>query len=262
MAITAIEYKLLRDFARRGDLPKRPAVIEFGESNWYGDVSIAQLDTDIGQFVADPDTRTRLRDRLAHEAKRLAAGEDDAGWRVAKIAYAAFLGPESLIAVDMGGRTEEALKLDLNEKVSLPRQYDIAINFGTAEHIFDQRRFFTTVHEVTRPGGLMIHSAPFRGWLDHGFYNLQPTLYADLALANGYTPIVMAIAEIHPPKLVPLKTREHILELGLAKALPENGLYYAVMRKGAQESPFRVPMQGYYSGTLSDRAAKLWEEMR
>jgi SAM-dependent methyltransferase len=262
MAITAIEYKLLRDFARRDDLPKHPAVIEFGESNWYGDVSIAQLEADIDQLVGDPSARAELRTRLALEAKRLAAGEDDAGWRIAKIAYATFLGHESLIAVDMGGRTEEALKLDLNEPVKLPRQYDIAINFGTAEHIFDVRRFFATVHEATRPGGLMIHSAPFRGWLDHGFYNIQPTFYADLALANGYAPVAMAIAEIHPPKLVALKNREHILELGLAKALPENGLYYAVLRKGPEESPFRVPMQGYYSGSLSDRAAKLWEEMR
>jgi hypothetical protein len=79
--------------------------------------------------------------------------------------------------------------------VDLDRQFHVVINSGTAEHVFNACQFFKTVHERTFPGGLMIHAFPFVGWLDHGFYNFNPTLIADLAAANQYAFLIWVYSE-------------------------------------------------------------------
>ncbi len=262
MSITAIEYKLLGDLRKRGGLPARPHVIEFGEANWYGDVPLGQLLKDIGECVADRERRAHLEAEL----RRLAAEQDRdpdgwALWGIAKIFYEVFLEYESITAIDLHG-TPEAMRLDLNQPVDLGRRFDIALNFGTGEHIFDICRFFRTVHEVTVPGGLMFHGAPFAGWVDHGFYTLQPTFYFDLALANQYEIGAVLYTGVDPPKVVQLRGREQVLAMAEKKEIGGNAMLYAMFRKPTEDREFRVPMQDYYAGTLSDRATETWTTLR
>ena len=261
MAITAIEYKLLRDLHRAGLLPPAPHVVEFGEANWYGDVPPQALLDDVDRLVTDTDERARTKAALLDLFARDKAGEDGVLFEVARLFYRVFVRPASWTAVDMGG-TERALKLDLNGPVSLARQFDLTLNFGTAEHIFDVAQFFRTVHEVTRPGGLMIHACPFHGWTDHGFWNIQPTVYADVAHANGYRVLAMIVAQINPPRFFQMRNRDHVLTLARDKTMGENATYAAVLQKSDAETPFKVPMQGYYDGRLSAEANDMWRELR
>lgn len=64
--------------------------------------------------------------------------------------------------------------------------YCVTINAGTTEHLFDQENAFRIAHDLTRVGGLMIHSVPFIGNIDHGFFNYNPNLFSQLALQNSY----------------------------------------------------------------------------
>jgi hypothetical protein len=121
------------------------------------------------------------------------------------------------------------------------------VNAGTAEHIFNVGQFFRTAHELTRPGGLMIHVMPFRGWLEHGFYSFNSTFYWDLAAANGYTMLIHAYAELKPPKLIELTRREQITELVGSGQIGKNSTLYAVMKKADAASGFRVPIQHIYA---------------
>ena len=76
---------------------------------------------------------------------------------------------------------------DFNEPVQLREQFDLATNFGTAEHVFNIAQLFHSIHEAIRPGGVALHVLPAFGDIDHGFYNIHPTTYFDLAAANDYT---------------------------------------------------------------------------
>jgi len=76
---------------------------------------------------------------------------------------------------------------DFSEHVKLNEQFDLATNFGTAEHVFGIGNLFHSIHDALRPGGVALHVLPAFGDIDHGFYNIHPTLYFDLAAANGYT---------------------------------------------------------------------------
>ena len=46
-------------------------------------------------------------------------------------------------------------QFDLNQPVPIQEQFDLTLNIGTAEHIFNVYQFFKTAHDRTRVGRLM-----------------------------------------------------------------------------------------------------------
>jgi len=65
--------------------------------------------------------------------------------------------------------------------------YDIVLDFGTTEHIFNQWNSFRIMHDALKPGGVLYCQLPAGGWLDHGYYCYTPLFFKDLAKANDYT---------------------------------------------------------------------------
>ena len=204
----------------------------------------------------------QLREQL-HQGMVDALGADAAfgNWDLAKIFYKVFLDYSKITAIDFHG-TPAALRLDLNTPVDLGEQFDVLLNLGTAEHVFNIWEFFRTSHRVTKPGGIMVHEMPFLGWLEHGFYSFNPTFYWDLAMANRYTLLVLAYTELSPPKVVQLLRREQIVEMAQAGALGRNANLYAVMKKADTETEFRAPAQGIYADAVSQDMVKAWVELR
>jgi len=258
MALTAVDYNLFVALRERGALPARPSVLELGESEWYGDVSTEVLADAIDSMVADAARRRELKDRLA---RILEGNSPQESWDLAKVFYAAFLDYRKITAIDFHG-TPAALKLDLNQPVALGEQFDVLISGGTAEHVFNVFQFFKTCHEVTCPGGLMVHVVPFLGWLEHGFFNFNPTFFWDLAQVNDYAIVLLAYTEVTPVRLIQLRSREQILEMARRGELGQNAMLHAVLRKPAAESGFRVPMQGVYAGRVSDDVMEAWHTLR
>ena len=80
------------------------------------------------------------------------------------------------------------IEADLNE-YSVPESrknhYDLVLNFGTTEHIFNQENCFRVCHDLLKPGGHIFHSVPSI-FMDHGYYMYSPMLFSEMALANGY----------------------------------------------------------------------------
>ncbi len=261
MAIASIEYALIRKLRELGLLKPGGTLIEFGEANWYGDVTLDTLRVDIDAFAPD-DRKKSLRAELDQvEAARPRFMDFD----LARIFYDCFLAPSVRVAVDLHG-TKTALKLNLNEPVAGAlaihgAPFDIMFDFGTAEHVFDVRQFFANAHDVTKPGGVMIHGLPWTGWIDHGFYNFQPTVFFDLAAANGYTLHTLCYAATNPFTLESINSRDAFTALAKSGALAANAQLYAVFSKGADQ-PFRVPMQGYYDGTLTKEQVTAWRSLR
>lgn len=242
MAITYIDHTIFTRLKESGMLPPRPSILELGEAQWFGDVPTEVLSENIENLVHDEELREQLHQRMADI---LCGDSPDRDWDLAKLFYKVFLNYSKLTAIDFHG-TAIARKIDLNQAVDLGEQFDFVFNTGTAEHVFNVFQFFKTTHEVTRPGGLMLHTMPFRGWLEHGFYSFNPTFFWDLAAVNGYTMLTLAYTELSPPRLVHLTHREQINEMESQGQLGENANLYAVMKKSGAESAFRVPMQTRY----------------
>ena len=109
----------------------------------------------------------------------------------------------------------------------------------------------------------MVHEGPcISGWVDHGFVNLQPTLFFDMAAANSYEIVSFLIGTLDPFSLHGFSAREEILKFCQDDKLPKNPVFFVVLKKGAEEENFRFPMQGYYAETLSNAAKEAWTNMR
>lgn len=261
MAITVVEYALIRRLRELGLIKPGGTLVEFGEANWYGDVTLDTLRADIGAFAA-----AEAKESLLAELDRIAADRPKfMDFDLARIFYACFLQDAARVAVDLHG-TKTALKLNLNEPIAGQLAahggpFDLMFDFGTAEHVFDLRQFFANAHDATKPGGLMIHGLPWTGWIDHGFYNFQPTLFFDLAAANGYTLHTVCYAVIDPFALESINSRDAFAALAKSGRVAPNSQLYGVFSKAADQ-PFRTPMQGYYDGTLTKAQVTAWRSMR
>jgi SAM-dependent methyltransferase len=104
-------------------------------------------------------------------------------------AYFRALGASRYVAIDVNEKFG-SITMDLNRSVrrdyGYAEHYDLVIDNGTGEHIFDQRAVFENMHDLCRSGGVMVNVLPFGSFLNHGFFNFHPTLFLDLAAANDY----------------------------------------------------------------------------
>jgi hypothetical protein len=131
-------------------------------------------------------------------------------------------------------------------KPSDMKAYDLMLNVGTVEHVFNQYNAFKAAHDFVRKGGHFIHFMPFLGYIDHGYYSFQPGLYIDLAAANDYEILGMWINPDgrHDHYLIPWDT--NVLKHLDLKATNHTALM-VIMRKNG-EGEFKVPFQGRYAG--------------
>jgi hypothetical protein len=254
MALTAADYHVFEALRKARLLPRSPAVLELGESEWYGEAEAPAL---IDSVVADAGRRAELKKRLA----AIRADDPYRAWHLGKVFYGALLDYRELVSIDFHG-TPAARPIDLNHPVELGQRFDIVIDGGTAEHVFNVAQFFRTCHEVTAPGGLMLHHNPFRGWLEHGFYSFNPTFYWDLAAVNRYEVLMLVYTETQPLRIEQLFGREKIIEMARAGELGANAMLYAVYRKPRDEAPFAMPRQAYYAGALNEPMTRAWSQVR
>jgi hypothetical protein len=253
-----MEYLSFLSLRSQNLSPAGSKLLDFGESNWYGDVSLTQLRQDIERFVSDLCVRNQLLEELqrAENAKGPLCA-----YELARICFRGVLGVSHYSSIDplTPGST---YKFNLNEPVPLRERFDICLNAGTGEHIFNVCQFFKTMHDLTAPGGVMIHNSPFTGWPDHGFFNFQPTFYFDLATANHYKVLAMVLGSLQPLKYVQINKREDICDLFKNQQIPPNAHLLVIFRKSPDPVEFAAPMQGYYARTLSPEMTKQWKELR
>ena len=200
MAITKHDLEMWEQLKGEVAIPSRPRVLELGLANWYGDVQPPGVEGD--------EWRT-----------------GDGPFRIARAYYRKLLDYREIVAIDLNGPAE-AHRMDLNFPLpQLPpfhEPFDIVINTGTSEHVFDQAQLFESVHNCTRPGGLMVHTVP-AVWPEHGFYSYSACLFLDLAQANGYSIIYCCERMLENARL---------LMVAMKRLLPALG-----------DGRFRLPMQ-------------------
>jgi len=79
-----------------------------------------------------------------------------------------------------------SFRLDLNTATSAPSKFDVIIDCGTNEHIFNAGNVFVFTHNSLKVGGISLKILPTFGDSTHGFYNFHPTVYFDVARENSY----------------------------------------------------------------------------
>jgi SAM-dependent methyltransferase len=232
MAISNIELSFLLEASRRGLLPQECSILEFGE---------AETMIDAEQAIPLLLPEGQRRDELLAEAVPDGMSTPHAD---AKRLYRALFNFRSYNAIDLLPPSEYRLQQDLNMPFDLGTRFDVCINNGTTEHVFNQANCYKAIHDHTAPGGAMIHWTPCLGWVDHGLYNVQPGFFHDLATANGYEVLLAVLSS--SSTMVPIIPGQITSEIVAANPEIWDSLACVVLRKAADE-PFRFPLQGAYS---------------
>jgi hypothetical protein len=119
---------------------------------------------------------------------------------------------------------------DFNLPIAAARQYDTVFDFGSLEHIFDQKQAFANVHALASEGAIVCHILPVNNLAGHGLWQYcSDLLYEVYSAENGFfnTKVFYASAmnfkywyEAPPPR-AGLRTQIASLEPVIAIAIAE-----------------------------------------
>jgi len=135
-------------------------------------------------------------------------------------------------SIDGNGRG--TITADLNKPLpNLKMQFDLVTDFGTGEHIFDQRQVFKSIHLLTVRGGYFVFDRPCQGYKGHCYWLADECVWKDFAAANDYD-------------ILRFET----------KTTSRGELIRGVMQRKSK-CKFRVPQQGRYKKLLRPIADKV-----
>lgn len=93
----------------------------------------------------------------------------------------------SLKSLDVSSYQGADIIADLNSGVpsSLSSSFDLVLDVGTLEHLFDLKKSLRNIFSMLRLEGLYYSGVPCNDWVDHGFYQFSPTFFVDFARHNS-----------------------------------------------------------------------------
>jgi len=99
------------------------------------------------------------------------------------------LGATAVDSMDHSDFEGAALCHDLNEPIpdSLKQKYDVVLDGGTLEHVFDVRQAYRNCMEMVKVGGHYLGISPSNNFMGHGFYQFSPEFFFEaFSPANGF----------------------------------------------------------------------------
>jgi hypothetical protein len=164
---------------------------------------------------------------------------------VQKIAKGGFLGELlelagfEYLALDIFTAPRTIL-FDLNAHAPGPkllRHFDMVMNLGTTEHVFNQFRAFQTIHDLTKPGGVIYHDLPMAGYFDHAFFRYDPLFFRTVLPANNYEVLVQEIS------MGGMRSVAHdVQKMGYTSPTVQDMGIEVVMRRNGNDA-FKVPLE-------------------
>lgn len=98
------------------------------------------------------------------------------------------IGFNNVDSIDCNDYEQCSIVYDLNTDIpkGLYNKYDLILDSGTSEHIFNLPKVLENYFKMLKVGGRIIHILPASNHIDHGFYMFSPTLFYDYYSANNW----------------------------------------------------------------------------
>lgn len=171
------------------------------------------------------------------------------------------LGFSSVSSLDVFDAEQPTILHDLNNPIpdQHKAKFDVVLDIGVAEHVFDVRQFIENCIDLLRENGVLILLLPLSGWHNECFYNFQPPFFFDVFAANGFTD--MEVYLNYYPKYHTFgrsKTTWLRFEYGDRVAFRKKNYGTMILFAGRKRKsgPFVIPVQTYYeqyhTQTMSD----------
>ncbi|HSW83545.1 MAG TPA: hypothetical protein VLH12_08725 [Usitatibacter sp.] len=151
-------------------------------------------------------------------------------------------GAAALVCLDVtpsrGVETKHDLNYPLAASIATDR-WDLVIDAGTIEHCANIGQALMNAADAVAPGGRVFHSPPI-SMVNHGFYNVCPTLLVDFYEQNGW--LVEHMSAFSARDFV----RYDIPRMARVHAPPESALYFLACRGPRATAAPRWPTQAKY----------------
>ena len=100
-----------------------------------------------------------------------------------------YIGARVLDFMDYSNYESANIIHDMNRPISqeIMNSYDVVIDGGTMEHVFNYPQAISNAMNLVKPGGFLFIIVPTNGWCGHGFYQCSPCVFLDiLTKENGF----------------------------------------------------------------------------
>ena len=165
------------------------------------------------------------------------------------------MGFDEVHTLDVSAYEGATIIHDLNSEdlpAGLEGTFDEVVFGGTAEHVYNVGAVFRSAARLVKVGGVVVAGAPANNWLDHGFYQLCPTLKFDFFNQNGFE-LGTSKATLGLPGKIPLKRTIPLYpgEAGTLNFLPARVTHTLVATRLASSTWDRMPLQSLYQAKHS-----------
>ena len=214
-----------------GDLRPESAICDLGATQIFGDAAEEGVRSFLDFYAARTPKATRAEAVPDETIQTIANG----GFLGELLELAGF----EYLALDIFTAPRTIL-FDLNAHApgpKLSRQFDMVMNLGTTEHVLNQFRAFQTIHDLTKPRGVIYHDLPMAGYLDHAFFRYDPLFFRTVLPANNYEVLVQEIS-MGGLRDVPADVQQ----MGYAAPSVQDVGIELIMRRNGDD-PFKIPLE-------------------
>ena len=174
--------------AQAVDRPYSGSIVTLGRQHVYA------TEKEIGDMAAKVGFQLKALPVELHREPSLASkGYVSDGWLFKSLGF------EEIVRVDYSDYEEVDQILDLNTPLTpanLEKRFDVVLDTGTLEHVFDIAAGLRHCVRMVQPGGRVIHLTPTSNCVEHGFYSVSPTLFSDFYSASGFQVDAVWLCEI------------------------------------------------------------------
>jgi SAM-dependent methyltransferase len=160
------------------------------------------------------------------------------------------LGVTNVFVLDISNYENADIICNLNYDIrdNLINKFDIILDCGTIEHIFNVRTAMENISKMLKPGGRVILMTPTSNFMDHGFYSISPTFFFDYYSQNNFTDMRAYIIESYPNYFHKCKLYKYHYERQRQQPIRtknELGTYFTA-KKVSNSTSDVIPTQGCY----------------
>lgn len=121
---------------------------------------------------------------------------------------------------------------------NLVGRFDLVMNLGTTEHVFNQLRAFETIHALAKVGGGIYHDLPMAGYFNHALFRYDPMFFRLVADSNAYEVVEQSVSGPWGAAPVPSEVRA----MGYREpTIADVGI--EVVHRKRNEEPFKVMLE-------------------
>ncbi|OGZ69848.1 MAG: hypothetical protein A3D44_03035 [Candidatus Staskawiczbacteria bacterium RIFCSPHIGHO2_02_FULL_42_22] len=170
-------------------------------------------------------------------------------------AVAMLLGAQKVYAADVSTYENPDIVMDFSLPVDKKyyNAFDVILDVGTLEHIFDISTALENIRLMTKPGGIIILGTWTSGAINHGFYQICPTLFYDYFTKNSFDDIncfMLVGSALNYEKKAAIyqcKKPAMIQDLTFNSKTGIETMFFARKKVSSTENPkMQSPIQSYY----------------